>query len=48
MFEFMDRTVLDDLNHHPQGMQESYVRKVIWQVIKGIEFIHKNDVSLVL
>lgn len=46
VFEFMDRTVLDDMEKHPEGLKSNYVRQVIWQVLKGVEFIHNHEVGV--
>lgn len=45
VFEFVDHTVLDDLEKFPTGADESYVKKVMWQVLKGVEFCHSHNVS---
>ena len=45
VFEFVDHTVLDDLEKYPQGLDEGTVRKILWQVLKGIEFCHLHNVS---
>ena len=45
VFEFVDHTVLDDLEKYPQGLDEGMVRRVLWQVLKGIEFCHLHNVS---
>ena len=45
MFEFVDRTALDDLEKYPTGAEENYVKKVMWQVLKGIEFCHTHNVN---
>jgi len=44
VFEFVDHTVLDDLEKYPQGLDENMVRKVLWQVLKGIEFCHLHNI----
>ncbi|XP_065909507.1 cyclin-dependent kinase-like 2 [Dysidea avara] len=44
VFEFVDHTVLDDLEKFPTGMEAQAVRKCIWQVFKGIEFCHLHHV----
>lgn len=44
MFEFVDHTALDELEKHPNGADENYVKKMMWQVLKGIEFCHVNNV----
>ena len=45
VFEFVDHTVLDDLEKFPTGLPEERVQKVLWQVLKGIEFCHLHNVS---
>ena len=45
VFEFVDHTVLDDLERCPNGLDEDTVRKVLYQVLKGIEFCHLHNVS---
>ena len=47
MFEFVDHTALDDLEKYPTGADESYVKKVMWQVLKGVEFCHSHNVSTI-
>ena len=42
----MDRTVLDDMEKYPEGLKSIYVRQVIWQVLKGVEFIHNHEVGV--
>ena len=46
VFEFVDHTVLDDLERCPNGLDHKEVRKVLWQVLKGIEFCHLHNVSV--
>ena len=44
VFEFIDRTVLDDLDCNPSGLSESMVKKIIWQVLKAVEFCHSHNI----
>lgn len=44
VFEFVDHTVLDDLERCPNGLDEDTVRRVLWQVLKGIEFCHLHNI----
>ena len=44
MFEFVDHTALDELERFPNGAEECYVKKIMWQVLKGVEFCHVNNV----
>lgn len=44
VFEFVDHTVLDDLERYPNGLDELTVKKAMWQVLKAVEFCHSHNV----
>lgn len=44
VFQFMDHTILDELEKFPHGLDEMFVRKILWQVLKGIEFCHLHNI----
>jgi len=44
VFEFVDHTVLDDLEKYPNGLSEMTVRKILWQVLRGVEFCHSHNI----
>lgn len=46
VFEFVDHTILDDLELFPNGLDYSRVRKYLFQIIKGIGFCHSHNVSM--
>ena len=46
VFEFVDRTILDDLERKPNGLDELYSKKVCFQVLRGLEFCHSHNVSM--
>ena len=45
MFEFVDRTVLDDLDKAPNGLDEVQVKRISYQVLRGLDFCHTHNVS---
>ena len=45
VFEFVDHTVLDDLERYPNGLDEQQVRKITYQVLRAIDFCHHHNVS---
>ena len=47
VFEFVDKTVLDDLEMQPDGLDLASVKKISFQVLRGLEFCHNHNVSLV-
>jgi len=30
VFEYVDRTILEDIEKHPRGLDEQYAKKIIW------------------
>jgi len=44
VFEFIDHTLLDDLDANASGLDETYIKKISWQVLRGIEFCHANNI----
>ena len=42
----MDHTVLDELEDFPKGIKQETARSHTYQVLKGIEFCHQNNVSI--
>ncbi|XP_070186911.1 cyclin-dependent kinase-like 2 isoform X2 [Littorina saxatilis] len=44
VFEFVDHTVLDELEKCPNGLDENTCRKILWQVLKGTEFCHTHHI----
>jgi len=44
VFEFVDHTLLDDLEKHPDGLKVSVVQRVMWQVFRAVGFMHSHNV----
>lgn len=44
VFEFVDHTVLDDLDRCPRGLDEDTVRRISFQVMRGTEFCHLHNI----
>ncbi|NXY82199.1 CDKL2 protein, partial [Alcedo cyanopectus] len=44
VFEFVDHTVLDDLEASPSGLDYSRVRKYLFQIMRGIAFCHSHNI----
>ena len=45
VFEYVDHTVLEELEDHPKGLPSETARSHVFQVLRGIEFCHQNNVS---
>ncbi|KAJ3319568.1 Cyclin-dependent kinase-like 3 [Boothiomyces sp. JEL0866] len=48
VFEHVDHTILEDLDHHPNGLSDDretdMVRKCMWQLLKAMDFLHSHNV----
>ncbi|XP_065058145.1 cyclin-dependent kinase-like 2 [Rhopilema esculentum] len=44
VFEYVDRTVLDDLDKAPNGLDETAVKKISYQVLRGLDFCHTHNI----
>ena len=48
VFEFVDHSLMEDLKCNTNGLEEKYIHRIIFQVLKGIEFCHLHNVSSIL
>lgn len=46
VFEYLDHTLLDELEASPGGLGEDTAKKHLYQLLKGIDFCHQNSVRL--
>ncbi|XP_066527610.1 cyclin-dependent kinase-like 4 isoform X2 [Hoplias malabaricus] len=44
VFEFVERTVLDELEQFPNGLEPSLVRKHLYQILRAISFCHQHNI----
>lgn len=44
VFEFMERTILEDLEARPDGLPEDRVRNFMCQLVRAVEFCHAHNV----
>ena len=45
VFEYCDRTVLDELVANPKGVPEPMIKRITHQVLKAVDFCHSHNVS---
>lgn len=45
VFEYLEHTVLEELEAKSGGLGYSVSRKYIYQVLRALEFIHSHDVN---
>jgi serine/threonine protein kinase len=44
VFEYVERTILEDLERSPDGLDPLSVKKVLWQLLRSIQFCHSHNV----
>eukprot|EP00727_Mastigamoeba_balamuthi_P004322 m51a1_g13888 putative cmgc cdkl protein kinase (331) ;mRNA; r:670355-671914 len=44
VFEYVERTVLDDLERHKHGMPLLEVLKITWQLLRSIDYCHSHNI----
>lgn len=47
VFEFMDRTLLHDMEQMPHGIPEETVESYMLQLVQAVQFLHQNKVGSV-
>ena len=45
VFEYVERTVLEALKVHPRGLGGLATRRIMWQLVKAIEYLHSQKVG---
>ncbi|KAI4899944.1 hypothetical protein NFI96_025631, partial [Prochilodus magdalenae] len=44
VFEFVERTVLDELEQFPNGLEPNRVRRYLYQVLRAVSFCHQHNI----
>ncbi|XP_055458837.1 cyclin-dependent kinase-like 3 [Psammomys obesus] len=44
VFEFIDHTVLDELQHYCHGLESKRLRKYLFQILRAIDYLHNNNI----
>ncbi|XP_029027187.1 cyclin-dependent kinase-like 3 isoform X2 [Betta splendens] len=44
VFEFVDRTLLDDLEQHPKGLDPNTSRQYLYQILRAAAFCHERKI----
>ena len=44
VFEYMDRNLLEVLEESPNGLDPEYIRKIIFQLVKAVDYMHSFDI----
>jgi cyclin-dependent kinase-like len=44
VFEFVESTLLQELERRPEGLDPLDTKKVMWQLVRGIDYLHQHQV----
>eukprot|EP00164_Ancoracysta_twista_P003333 GFYU01004446.1.p1 GENE.GFYU01004446.1~~GFYU01004446.1.p1 ORF type:complete len:585 (-),score=66.64 GFYU01004446.1:590-2344(-) len=44
VFEYVERTILQDLEKYQDGLESDMIKKIVFQLLKAIEFCHSHNV----
>lgn len=43
VFEYCDHTVLNELEKYPRGVPEPGIKKIIWQTLQALAYVHHKN-----
>nr|XP_056718979.1 cyclin-dependent kinase-like 3 [Euleptes europaea] len=44
VFEFIDHTILDELQHYSHGLDNRRLKRYLFQILRAIDYLHSNNV----
>ncbi|KAM6475133.1 cyclin-dependent kinase-like 3 isoform 4-T7 [Liasis olivaceus] len=44
VFEFIDHTILDELQHYSHGLDSRRLKRYLYQILRAIDYLHSNNV----
>ncbi|KAJ6667935.1 hypothetical protein lerEdw1_016256 [Lerista edwardsae] len=44
VFEFIDHTILDELQHYTHGLESRNLKRYLYQILRAIDYLHSNNV----
>lgn len=45
VFEYVERTVLDCLKLQPRGLGDAATRRIMWQLVTAVKYLHSQKVA---
>ncbi|EGZ20400.1 hypothetical protein PHYSODRAFT_495533 [Phytophthora sojae] len=44
VFEFVEKTILEEIERHPDGLDPLTLKKLMWQLVRAINFCHQHNI----
>ena len=44
VFEYVEKTVLEDIEHNPHGVPTGLLRSYLYQLLSGLRYLHKHGI----
>lgn len=44
VFEFVERTILEEIEKHPDGLDPARLKTLMWQLLRAISFCHQHNI----
>ncbi|KAJ8578857.1 hypothetical protein ON010_g344 [Phytophthora cinnamomi] len=44
VFEFVEKTILEEIERHPDGLDALTLKKLMWQLVRAINFCHQHNI----
>ncbi|KAF0731953.1 hypothetical protein Ae201684_010904 [Aphanomyces euteiches] len=44
VFEYVEKTILEEIEKNPEGLEPSAIRSLMWQLVRAIQYCHQNNI----
>ncbi|OQR94537.1 cyclin-dependent kinase-like [Achlya hypogyna] len=44
VFEYVEKTILEEIEKNPEGLEPTAIRSLMWQLIRAIHFCHEHNI----
>ncbi|KAF0683496.1 Aste57867_24448 [Aphanomyces stellatus] len=44
VFEYVEKTILEEIEKNPEGLEPTAIRSLMWQLVRAIQFCHQNNI----
>ncbi|KAJ0397618.1 hypothetical protein P43SY_003502 [Pythium insidiosum] len=44
VFEFVEKTILEEIEKNPEGLDPAHIKRLMWQLVRAIHFCHQHNI----